>query len=282
MKAARQYCLPVILFMAMIACSNTDHQIIDEDLLDVVWRVDTLQTPDGKFVRGLDSLIIIMQLYDSSRVAHLAERSMTIQFMEDIQIDVTPVCNTCGGTYEISRNGNLRIEVGGCTEIACGWGFPGPSFTDALENITVYEVTEDRLTLYDSAHQYEINLSIGALDEELLDVIWKIDSLQTPDGKIVVGPDTLMTIQFFNNRGFKAVTSCRASQGFYVIAEDGSFTIIFAHGGGWVRSCTGRPYFLRTSFFSGLENLSSYNVGAGKLTLFNSNRTNILSFSILE
>ena len=152
-------------------------------------------------------------------------------------------------------------------------------YTEARNNITAYEATANHLTVYDSAHQYEINFSIGALDEKLLDVIWKMDSLQTPDGKIMVGPDTLLSIQFFRNRELQAITACQGRRGFYVISEDGSLTVSFGYGGGWGNVCTDRLYFLMTSFFSGLATVSAYDGGGETLTLHNMSRSYVLNFS---
>ena len=143
MKFTTFYLLPAILLLAMIACSDSDDQAIDEDLLDVVWRVDTLQTPEEEIVPGPDTL-------------------MTIQFTKNLEVGGIVICNTYSGIYEISKKVSLSAQVLTWTEIACGgerlWLLHG-FFINALENVTAYEVDEHRLILYDGDRHYVVKLN---------------------------------------------------------------------------------------------------------------------------
>ncbi len=147
MKLATFYLLPAILLLAMIACSNSDDQAIDENLLDVVWRVDTLQTPEEEIVPGPDELL-------------------TIQFTKNLEVSGMAACNTYTGTYEIGKNKSLSLDGFGRTEIACSWNpyltVLEDIFINTLENVTAYNVSENRLTLYDSDHQHVLNFSNGS------------------------------------------------------------------------------------------------------------------------
>jgi len=133
-----------ILLITLAACSNSDDQAIDENLLDVVWRVDTLQTPEEEIVPGPDTL-------------------MTIQFTKNLEVSGRGGCNSYNGIYEISKKNSLSVDVLTWTEMACGGarlldldGF----LINALENVTAYNVSENRLTLYDSDHQHVLHFSI--------------------------------------------------------------------------------------------------------------------------
>ncbi|MCH7497954.1 MAG: META domain-containing protein [Candidatus Marinimicrobia bacterium] len=145
MKHAASYLLPVILFTAMIACSNTNDPVIDEDLLDMLWRVDTLQTPEEEIVPGPDTL-------------------MTLRFHKSMRIDAVTPCNDYTGTYEINQLGSLGIDWHTWTEKACS---AGPAlrrgvlegrFIQALNNASVYDVNEGTLTLYNTDHRYVVKL----------------------------------------------------------------------------------------------------------------------------
>lgn len=145
MKSATFYLLPAILFIALIACSNTHDPIIDEDLLGVVWRVDTLQTPEEEIVPGPDTL-------------------MVLQFFDDTRICADTPCNDYSGTYKLNNHGSLAIVWHSWTEKAC---MEGPAarrgilegrFIKALNNVSVYDLSKSTLTLYDSDRRYFVRL----------------------------------------------------------------------------------------------------------------------------
>ncbi len=133
-----------ILLITPAACSDSNDQAIDEDLLNVVWRVDTLQTPEEEIVPGPDTL-------------------MTIQFNRSLKVSGRGGCNSYNGIYEISKKNSLSVDVLTWTEMGCDGGrlldLDG-FLINALENVTAYNVSENRLTLYDSDHQHVLNFSI--------------------------------------------------------------------------------------------------------------------------
>ena len=47
MRLQKYLYLTLLLLITLAACSNADEPIIDENLLGVVWKVDSLQTPNG-------------------------------------------------------------------------------------------------------------------------------------------------------------------------------------------------------------------------------------------
>ena len=145
MKLATFYLLPAILFLAMIGCSNSDEPIIDENLLDIVWRIDSLRTSDGKIVPQPDE-------------------HMTIQFREYMKVEGHAACNTYNGSYGISDNKSLVIDVLTRTEAGCGHNpyllVLEDIFIHALENVTAFEIAESKLNLYDNDRQYVLSFSI--------------------------------------------------------------------------------------------------------------------------
>jgi len=145
MKTTRLYGLLAMLSVGMLACNEPNDPIIDEDLLGVVWRVDTLWTPEEEIVPGLDTL-------------------MTMEFNEDLKINVDTPCNAYAGTYAISTYGKIAIEWQIWTEMACLQGSAArrgileSRFIQTLNNASGYAVTDSALSLYDSDLRWVVNL----------------------------------------------------------------------------------------------------------------------------
>ncbi len=142
MRLIKYLYLFTILLVTLAACSDPENPIIDEDLLDVVWRVDTLQTPEEEIVPGPDTL-------------------MTLRFLQDTRIDAITPCNDYTGTYSINKHRSLAIEWHSWTEMAC-MGRPGileGRFIKALNSVFVYDVSDRRLTIYDRDRHYVVKLN---------------------------------------------------------------------------------------------------------------------------
>lgn len=90
MKIIKPYYLSAILFMGMIACSDPDEPIIDEDLLDVAWRVDSLQTPDT---------IVVTNATDY----------LHIRFDENFEVTGSDGCTGFWAKYNIQEKGRVTI-----------------------------------------------------------------------------------------------------------------------------------------------------------------------------
>lgn len=125
MKAAKPYRLPAILFMGMLACSNSENTIIDADLLDVVWRVDSLQTPDTNMVA------------DSTDYLH-------IRFDETFEVTGSDGCTSFWAKYSIQENGRIKIyEIGiPHIELPCSTQtkLMANTYRDILEDIEPYSI----------------------------------------------------------------------------------------------------------------------------------------------
>jgi len=143
MRLIKYLYLSPILLITLAACNDSDGQSIDEDLLDVIWSVDTLFTPEEQITPGPDTL-------------------MTIQFFQDTRIDAITPCNDYTGTYSINKNRSLAIEWYTWTEMACMGrrGILEGRFIKALNGVSVYDVSETRLTLYDSDRNYVVELNL--------------------------------------------------------------------------------------------------------------------------
>ena len=143
MNSAISSYLPALMLTVIVACSNpTDDPVIDEDLLGVLWKVDTLRTPAEQITPGPDTL-------------------MVLQFFDDTRIVADTPCNDYSGTYEINAHGSLAIKWISSTQMAC-MGRPGTlegRFIGALNQISVYELSNKTLTLYDSHCLYVVKLN---------------------------------------------------------------------------------------------------------------------------
>lgn len=257
MKPAAFYVLLAILLVALIACSNTDDPINYEDLLGVVWNIDSLQTPDTTIA--------------ASKIDY-----STIQFTEDLGVIGHVDLNEYQGIYEITGNG-LLIDVVEPT----GWGCSRPRmrciFFDALETVTAYEVNEDRLCLY-QGDSYILYFHPSFIEEELLDKVWKVDSLQTLETKIVPG-DTLMTIQFNKNMIVNGLAACNEYTGIYEIGDNRSIAIDVLTS--TEMDCGPRLVdILEENFINSLEKIVTYDINEDRLTLYDSGQQYMLSFSI--
>lgn len=143
MKAATFSYLSAILLAGLIACSNTEEPIIDEDLLGVVWRVDSLQHPDTCVVTD-------------------PRERVTIQFTADGQIKGSTGCRWFEGRYLITRAGNISIDnlIIDTSLKHCGnrLEFLASILVVTLEYITRYDLKDSKLALYDRDYLYVIYL----------------------------------------------------------------------------------------------------------------------------
>ena len=133
----------IILFLAIsisvIACDDEPHQIVDQDLLNVTWRADFIQTPDSLFIAKSDE-------------------EMTVQFSEEMTLGILAACNDCGGVYELRQDRSIAIDIQSCTEKFCGGRLSllESIFLNALDNVTTYEVSDDRLLVFNIDGDYLI------------------------------------------------------------------------------------------------------------------------------
>ena len=258
MKPTAFYVLPAILLVALIACSNTDDPIIDEDLLGVVWRIDSLQTIDEK---------IYPDRY----------WPMTIQLDQDMTIKVQTSCNEYEGVYEVTKKGKILIDVHAVTEDTCiGLAFIDDAFMLTLGNVTGYSVNGGRMNLCNSDHSYVIKLSVGLVDEDLLNVLWQADSLQTPQEKIVTG-DTSMTIQFSDRLLVWGFDACHGYYGVYSNPEKGALAIRILSITD--NACARRNEFLGFCFNTVLFNATAYDLKGNSFIIYDDERRYVLYFS---
>ena len=140
-KILTQTFIIAAMMITLASCSDSDDQAINEELLDVVWSVDTLFTPEVQFTPSPDTL-------------------MTLRLLRDTSIEADTPCNDYSGTYGTDKYGSIVIEWYTWTEMACTarGGFLEGIFVNALENVTAYEMDEDRLILYDSNRNYVVKL----------------------------------------------------------------------------------------------------------------------------
>ena len=142
LKPAAFYFLPAILLVAMIACSNTEDPVIDEDLLSVVWRVDSLQTPDTSLVA--DSLDYL-----------------SIRFDETFEVIGSKGCAGFGGKYRNGKNERIEIYEISIPHIALPCtpheNLMARIYLDILENIEAYSIAGDVLILSSSDRSFLVS-----------------------------------------------------------------------------------------------------------------------------
>lgn len=148
MKFAILYYATAILFIATMSCSNSDdNQVIDEDLLNVVWLADSLGTPDT---------ILVLAPYPY-------ELRMWIQFTENLELlHGNTTCRKSEAEYKIRAPGAISINLWiASTDISCGDRLEvlEASLRHVFLNITNYEVYDNHLSLNDTDRQYFGNFS---------------------------------------------------------------------------------------------------------------------------
>ncbi len=272
MSANRLFCILGLLFLGMLACTDEpDEPIIDEALLDVVWHVDSVRTPDSGLLPVRDT-------------------RMWLEFDREFEVELQAGCYYFG-TYEAFDHNSITIDLTSVLEDGCDEDHRTNHiyeiFHEALENVTKYEVTANQLILYDSNRQNEIILKIDIPDEDLLGVIWQLDSLETTDGKIQGGPDTLITLEFYDNWRVYTETDCQLGVGYFRIDESGSLALLttgdrYVYHGVVQEACTDQRYNMDTIFFLVYEDVWSYSVDINTLTLSNDDHASTIHFSIQE
>ena len=131
--------------------------LYDEELLNLLWKADSLHTPDARLVRGPDTVLTIIQGDDITRVLFGWDNFMSIQFEDHMLVHGFLTCNNHYGDYEITGTGTLRLTTWQGTEAACH-----PRVEDivlaAFNHVTAYQVTENRLRLQSMDGSYLIDL----------------------------------------------------------------------------------------------------------------------------
>ncbi|MCH7575087.1 MAG: META domain-containing protein [Candidatus Marinimicrobia bacterium] len=167
----------ILLSLAGTGCADEEWGL-DEALLDVVWITDSLVTPEATFVTATGG------------------GYGNIWFGSDMQVSgFAGGDRDHKGSYEITGRNTLDISLSEPTGYSCS----GPSFTclfpDALNTVTSYVVTGSSLRLSDDNGNI-IYFHNGLIEEALLDHVWKMDLLQSPEMVVIPTSDTqLMVIQ---------------------------------------------------------------------------------------
>ena len=179
MKRMTYYLLPAIIVFALGACTainnGGDEQGNIEDLLDVVWKLDSLQNSE------LNDIPI-------------PDRYMDIRFLADMKIGIDAPCNSYEGEYELGPGSALSISLLDSSVVDCHAGEFLINFEDAvvsaLGQVEKYALNHDRLTLYGPKGEVVLDFSISVIDNSLLNIFWILDSLETPTGAIL--PPTIV------------------------------------------------------------------------------------------
>lgn len=274
MKIIKPYYLPTILLLGLMACSDTADPATDEGLLNVVWNIDSLQTPDTTIVAPTSGYA-------------------TIQFTEEMAVrGHSTVLLSYHGIYGIAENRLLSIDIVEPAELQCSRPSMQCIFINALEKVTTHEVNESRLRLYQD-NRYVLYFHSSLFEEELVYTTWKVDSLKTPDVKILRGPDTLitiiqsndtthvprlsetfMTMQFKEDMRISGILFCNSYLGTYVITDQRNLTLDVLS---WTEmACVKWP---ESFFINALENVTAYEAASGRLTLYDEDRSYVVNLS---
>ncbi|MFB0516666.1 MAG: META domain-containing protein [Candidatus Neomarinimicrobiota bacterium] len=260
MKPARPYFLPAMLLIAMIACSDPEDAIIDADLLEGVWRVDPLITPDSTIVPRWEGPLVI-------------------QFGGEMEIEGYYGRHYYQGVYEIPAPGSIEITIlSSSADTVQDVSKTSVRFLEALSSVSKYTLRKDTLELFNKGREYVIHASLGLVDEELLGVVWKVDTLLAPDFHLIPG-DTLMTVKFYKEYLLVGGGgACNYFAGTFTNTEKGSLNIEVRSV--TLMSCGRRPDLLDGYYFWALDSITSYEVSAGRLRLHDYGLRYIISFSV--
>ena len=268
MLDGRRMITSLAVLLSLTACGlfndPTDDPVIDERLLDVIWRVDSIQTSEGtRFVS---------RLYEQ----------MTIQFSEQMEVTGHAPCNDYEGVYSIPKNGSIEISALNMAQDTCIGNLKAieEALIQALTNVTSYTLGGGELDLHDRDRKHIISISIGSVDQalfrDLLDVTWKADSLQTQEEKIVFG-DTSATIQFNKRLRVEGFNACNGYEGIYSNRERGIIAVdILAVT---ANACPRRLALLSAYFNNVIMEATTYDLRGSRFTMHDSSRQNVLYFS---
>lgn len=221
--------VPIVLSLALITCSgpaDTSDPPGEEALLGVVWDFDLYQSPDTSMLTPFWGYA-------------------TLHFMEDLLVrGHSGGLTSYHGVYSIPGDDSLSIEILEPAELGCSPPSMPCFFIDALKIVTTYDVHEEELTLHTSEQSVLTFHATRYNEVEFLDVMWKADSLRTPDiwiGHerdsaiiIIQGYDTtrlydeysfLMTIQFGDDMLLDGFLISNYHAGAYLFAGPETFLI---------------------------------------------------------
>lgn len=259
----------------MVACSNSEDDSIDEDLWDVVWNLDSIQTPDT---------IIVAPQYGLA----------VIHFTRDMGMRGRTVHVKYSGIYEITGT-SLLIEVVEPSELQCSHPSINCIFIEALGNVAAYDVNENRLDLYKDG-RYMLNFHPSRIDEEILDKLWKVDSLQTPEAKIIPIQDSLimviqsgdttfvpnweediMTAIFDIDMAMGGKLVCNIYGGAYEISEKGKIAL-----GPVLQSEIACTYaaWIESLFTDAMRTITNYTVTGSSLILYDGSHNAVFNLSV--
>ena len=132
--------------------------LYDEELLNLVWKVDSLHAPNARLVRGPDSVLTIIQGNDTTRRLYGWDNFMTIQFTDVMLLHGNLICNAHSGDYEITGPGTLILDICCGTSVGCHPRHIEDTVRAAFNHVTAYQVTENRLRLQSADGSYLIDL----------------------------------------------------------------------------------------------------------------------------
>ncbi|UCD38446.1 MAG: META domain-containing protein [Fidelibacterota bacterium] len=279
--------LLVVLLMAIVSCGlfseSENDPLIDEDLLDVVWKLDSLQTPAGKDIPS--------PCFPTA-----------LQFTTEMDIRMDGPCSRFEGTYEIGKSQTLGIGPLDSTQVAYRCFEVEQDFeavlANALEHMEQYEVQTDRLTLTNSLGDYVMDFSVEVHDTALWNILWRLDTLQTPTELIVIIPEEEsytggrhVTIVFQDNErdewwAIGPHTKWRvAGSGFcdlYYGAHDLRAASSMRIGCLDRTAQTGGCRFqdAHEAYFAALESIDAYDRGEHRLVLYDHDQQYRLSYSL--
>ena len=253
-------CLSLVLLIAS-GCLNPGDQGLDEDLLGILWRVDSVQIAD----------VWIVPDY---------EAAYTIRFLDDWQVSGDSPCNSFTGEYFITTHGSLTIsELSNTSDTCFGWNLEEGAFYQALSEVTGYARDGTDLELFGGDEHDQLRLSAALVDEDLVDLIWRADSLRTPDSLITVEPDIRLTLLL--NGKTEALGKAAVNQfgGLFTNRGTGSLTVQIMYITEMI-CWTPRLCFLEGSFLSAIDNIATYSMDETGLQLYSNDLSYEVFFSV--
>ncbi len=270
MNTTRLYWLFALLFLGLITCdtpADPVEQTTEDQLQNVVWKLDSLKTPINTHPR-------------------LIQYHNTIDFSGTDLVQIDLECTDYYGTYYSGSDQSLSIILPDSSDEFClysGARQSGPIFASSFEHIENYQVEGDQLTLSSADGTYLIYLSAEVKDAALVNIMWRLDTLITASTMFI--PDhsddnwrKITTILYDAWVAAGAGPCEHINSGFDLGPNNG--LIFYPVSSYWEIPCTPEFDRILPIFTDALNNIASYQLTGQQLILYDQDKTTRLSYSV--
>jgi heat shock protein HslJ len=203
------------------------------------------------------------------------DERITAEF-NDGQVGGSSGCNSYGGSYQVEGSSLTISEVVG-TLMACAEDEINQreaEFLSALPNVASYEIVRDTLTLFDADGNVVLTFQ-GAENTGLAGTSWILSSIAQGDTLTSLRPEQRITAEFLDGR-LSGFGGCNTYGADYQ-AEGNTLTL--GEINRTLMDCTNEEFVqLETTYLEILSTITSYEMTADSLTLFDAEGKVVLTF----